>query len=815
MRIPALFVALLCAPALAAEPIIINEALALEPVGRGGRTPIIVDPIAHARATGTWKAPREGDAVKGADGREHNWTRITTDATGNFNGRQLAGGYVFATIESDSERVCLLDAAGHGLAFVNDMTVTGDPYSTGIVTVPVLLKQGTNELLFAVPRGSLRARLLPADKQVQILKQDMTLPDFRSGQSESLPAAVVVANCGRTPLTVSLDNVSQNIAGVTAIIPPLSVRKLQGTVKYDGSAEAASSTFATRVNGETLDEETVTYRVVDKSEPFKRTFVSGIDGSVQYYAVNPCNNQTPGDQKPAMFLSLHGAGVEALGQAQAYSSKSWGHIVCPTNRRPFGFDWEDWGRIDAMEVLAHASKLLGTDPTLQFLTGHSMGGHGTWQLGALLPDRFAAIGPSAGWISFDSYSNARAATQPSTRPGEPVRDMFRRAALPSRTLEMKQNYAQLGIYILHGDADDNVPVTEAREMVSQLKGFHRDFAVHEEPGAGHWWENSDEPGAECVDWAPMFDFFARHRLPASGEVRQVEFVTPNPGVSSRCHWIVIEQLSTPGQTGSVSIRFDPHKRRFAGTTANVARLTIDLPALAIDEARIELDGDVLQFRKEGSEASCSLERLDGRRKLAGKLDEAQKSPARSGPFKDAFRNRMIFVYGTAGTDAENQWSLNKARYDAQTWWYRGNGAVDVVSDEDFLKLDTKDRGVVLYGNRDTNLAWGVLLSDSPVQVTRSAITVGGKTVERPDLACLFVRPRKESAVACVAVVGGTGLSGLRVADRMPLFLSGASYPDLTIAGADMLTDGTAGVVCAGFFGNDWSVERGQITWQSP
>ena len=41
-----------------------------------------------------------------------------------------------------------------------------------------------------------------------------------------------------------------------------------------------------------------------------------------------------------------------------------------------------------------------------------------------------------------------------------------RATMPSDTLALQQNYAQEGVYMLHGSADDNVPVTQAREMVS-------------------------------------------------------------------------------------------------------------------------------------------------------------------------------------------------------------------------------------------------------------------------------------------------------------------------------------------------------------
>ncbi|MCX5640554.1 MAG: hypothetical protein NT059_07055, partial [Planctomycetota bacterium] len=115
------------------------------------------------------------------------------------------------------------------------------------------------------------------------------------------------------------------------------------------------------------------------------------------------------DAKPGILFSVHGAGVEATGQAASYAPKKEAHIVCPTNRRPFGFDWEDWGRIDFTEAVAHARATLVNDPRRSWLTGHSMGGHGTWQLGAHFPGEFAAIAPSAGWVSFGSYVGATAA----------------------------------------------------------------------------------------------------------------------------------------------------------------------------------------------------------------------------------------------------------------------------------------------------------------------------------------------------------------------------------------------------------------------
>ena len=143
-----------------------------------------------------------------------------------------------------------------------------------------------------------------------------------------------------------------------------------------------------------LDETKINLEAVAPTEKHSNTFVSNIDGSLQYYAVAPQIDPKKGS---ALFLSVHGAGVEAIGQARAYQSKDWGTLVAATNRRPRGFNWEDWGRIDALEVLHLAKEKFHPDPQRIYLTGHSMGGHGTWFLGATYPDKWAAIAPCAGY----------------------------------------------------------------------------------------------------------------------------------------------------------------------------------------------------------------------------------------------------------------------------------------------------------------------------------------------------------------------------------------------------------------------------------
>jgi hypothetical protein len=92
------------------------------------------------------------------------------------------------------------------------------------------------------------------------------------------------------------------------------------------------------------------------------------------------------------------------------------------------------------------------------------------------------------------------------------------------------------------------------------------------------------------------------------------------------------------------------------------------------------------------------------------------------------------------------------------------------------------------------------------------VKIGDKEVRGDDLACLFCRPRPGSNVAMVAVVSGTGLPGFRVTERVPYFLSGVEFPDVTLFGSDTLEKGSKAVRAAGFFGNDWSIENGEFAW---
>jgi len=783
---------------LAAETVL-TEAVSMRVRG-GARSIIRVDPVEAQFVAGT------GAAVGSFEG----WTPVKAGTDGWFSGPEARGGYLAFTVKSPAARAVFIEAPGSGVVYVDGQPRAGDPYSYGYMSLPAQLKAGESHIVVQAGRGRVQVKLVDVAKPVSLDLRDATLPDVVPGEKGKQLASIVVRNATDRVVMAVLDGGAGR--SVPTSVPSFSFRKVGVELPASGDGKVKLNLL---VDGKTVDTAPVQLAVRKPGEAFKVTFRSDIDGSVQYYGVKPSMNPGAGQ---ALFLSLHGASVEALGQAQAYGPHTWGYVVCPTNRRPYGFDWEDIGRLDALEVLKHAQAKFKTDPRLTYLTGHSMGGHGTWQIGGHYPGLFAAVAPSAGWISFNTYAGGYRYDM-----NDPVQAMLSRAGNTSDTTLLKRNYWQQGVYILHGDADDNVPVTEARAMAKLLEG-HPDFTLHEVPGMSHWYDTTPDAGADCVDWPGIFDMFARHRLPAVGDIRDIDFTTVSPGVSSTCHWVTVLQQEHPLLPSHVVLHADLAAKKITGTVENVLRYSIDAAALGGGDWTVEIKGQKpLKFSP--SEQILLRYSLGNRPGSFGREGEewatekgtvsiSDKSPQRSGGFKSVFNHRVVFVYGTHGTKEANDWSLSKAKFDAEQLAYRGNGAVDVVSDDELVKGKFAGRSLLLYGDSKTNGAWTEVLPGHYGQPTvePGKATIGDRTVSG-DVAVMLVHPRKDDPVAVVGIVAGTGPAGMRLCDRMPFFTSGAAIPDIVVVNPTMLADGPSGVVGGGFFDHWWSTSKGEFVWR--
>jgi len=794
----------------------LDDFLVLPAVGNYGRLPLHQDAVEAEIVSGKWQSPSDGATLELPDGEKKTWRSASADGA-TLNTRMLRGGYAYATFDSPAERVMLLAASGDAAVYVNGELRTGDPYELGWLRLPVLVRKGENTLLFHLAGDRLKAELTKPPSAVFFMDEDRTLPTLVRDEDQVVWGAVPVVNASREwlrDLQIECQHDSGDmLATPVAPIAPLSVQKVAFRIPPTSGESADRVHFTVRLShaGEIIAPLATTELELNQVGPHDvqiRTFRSRIDGSVQPYAVRPARSAaSAGDATlPGMIVTLHDVGTDCREQIDQYEAKDWAHVVAPQGRRPYGFDWEDWGRIDALEALADARTHYPSDPRRTDLTGQAMGGHGVWHLGVAYPDLFAAIAPSDAWASFWSYGGG----MPSFENPTPIESLILRGYSPSDTVKLLSNLAGIGVYILHGAADAAVPVAQARFMRSRLAGFHTNFAYFESPAS------DVGPDGENADWPPLMEFLQRQVRPTAAERTAIDFTTADPGISSRDDWVTIAAQQEPLELSRAVIRQDVETRTFVGQTSNIARLALSVghlsPGQSVD---VTLDGQRLESIPwpERDNHRLWFEQSDGDWKLAERPAPRLKGPTRNGMFKSAFDHGALLVYGTAGTDQENRWAEAKARYDAETFWYRGGGSLGLVPDTEFDAAGSSGRSVVLYGNADTNLAWPKLLAACPVQVKRGEVRVGDRTESGDDLAVLMVYPRTDSDAATVGIVAGTGTAGMALTNRVRYFISGIAYPDVMVFGTDSLQDGASAIRGWGYFGPEWSLDSSDIAWR--
>lgn len=761
---------------------VITHGLVIEGVARSGRAPFATDPVQKEIVEGTWHMPSEGDKLGNAT-----WRKLEANKDSTISPQNAGGTYFDAVVDSRGDEIRLLRARGHSMVYVNGEPRMGDPYDTGYVVLAVALHRGSNEFLFALGRGGIKASL-ETPKSLHVFNLlDPTTPDVREGEKGRFFAAVIVVNAtnqtARDLRVTSRFGDGSEVVTKLPEIPPVSVRKVRVDFEAQGNEKPGNIPLHLVLGKE--DAADLTLRIRTHDQCYKRTFVSHIDGSVQYYAVHPARIQKPGN---GLALSLHGASVEAIGQAEAYSTHDKIDIVCPTNRRPYGFDWEGIGRDDAMEVLADASRSLKSDPRQIYLCGHSMGGHGAWTVGAHFPDQFAVVFPSAGWQSFYTYGGKRRAAA-----DDAIGQIFERASADSDTTLLLDNLKLPALYGLHGTADDNVPISELHHMKELLAAKGIEFAgYHEQEGAGHWWDVDPAPGADCVDWKPAFELMASRRRQLAIDFDPVDFTTVNPASSSTCEWVTVLQQDQIGRASHVQAKVEGGTIR--AQTANILKLSFNLPSqvrdVQIDGSSIDVSGSLVKLIRRGGAWMTD--------KSATSL--TPKEGARSGPFCSVFNNDFALVYSTHGTTEQNAWSFAKARFDAEQMLVRGNGSPDVLADTEVPK--TARRNLVIYSCGESNSA---LQSSIAAKFPRKQSGSVGWLLYRPGITRFCV----------VGIVQGSDLAGCRLLDRLPYFVSGVGYPDWMAASTAVLDRGTRGVLGVGFFDANWEYDERDSVWATP
>ncbi len=158
--------------------------------------------------------------------------------------------------------------------------------------------------------------------------------------------------------------------------------------------------------------ETLSSALFEKKDPLKKStgdfhlaYRSAVDSQLVPYRIFVPEGYTP-DRSWPLIIGLHGAsGSENTwldrrkrGETENLCkrlSQERGYVfVAPSGRGPFT-GYREIGGQDVMDVLDRVLSIYNIDSERVYLTGHSMGGGGTWILGLRHAEKFAAIAPIA------------------------------------------------------------------------------------------------------------------------------------------------------------------------------------------------------------------------------------------------------------------------------------------------------------------------------------------------------------------------------------------------------------------------------------
>jgi predicted peptidase len=221
--------------------------------------------------------------------------------------------------------------------------------------------------------------------------------------------------------------------------------------------------------------------------------VEGKDYRYQVYV--PVN--FPSQKSWPVILFLHGSGERGsdgllqtdvgLPHAIRQNSSRFPFIVVIPQCRPV----MTWGtsemKAQALAALDRSIKEFHGDRRRVYLTGLSMGGCATWDYAVAEPGRFAALVPICSGVQpAPDWTELRVHLPADAKDADPYAEVARRIG-------------KTPVWIFYGDADDSVPVEEARHMAAALKAAGADFKYTEYPGVGH---NSWDKAYAAPDLVP-------------------------------------------------------------------------------------------------------------------------------------------------------------------------------------------------------------------------------------------------------------------------------------------------------------------------
>jgi hypothetical protein len=353
-----------------------------------------------------------------------------------------------------------------------------------------------------------------------------------------------------------------------------------------------------------------------------------------------------------------------------------------------------------------------TDWNSVILRGFSMGGAGTWHIGLHHPDRYAVIGPGAGFTTTHGYIGGLPKVLPEYQ--EKCLHIY-------DAVDYAENAFNVPVVAYSGEKDGQKAAADniARALEKFKEPVHFTHLIA--PGLEHqmpkeWQEKATREYRKYAD---------KGRHPGPKRIRLVTY-TPRYG---ECDWLKVEALEATYQKAVVDATCEGNT--FTITSENVRRLSLHLAPvqgpypLTIDGQKVVSNAPLVSGRIHLEKVGGKWVSGDGKPE-SGKVE---KLAGLQGPIDDAFSSgfRVVKPVGPGWSPSTSDYTTAAVDNFAQLWgrYFRGTLPTAPATEPTPTSPTGHAPNLVLFGDPQSNPLIAKVLPRLPITWTKDKLIVNG------------------------------------------------------------------------------------------
>lgn len=709
--------------------------------------------------------------------------------------------YFYREIKTDKPKTVLIKTKNVHHFYVNSIPYFGQEGNDQFYEIPLPLQSPVNRIMIAVTSygpPSFEFEIEDLDRNIEIVESDITKPDLIG---RNLPdyiwMGVPIQN--RSDQWIKGIRIQAKIEDMYfgSIEPKFEIAP-RSTLKFPLRMKRISNVSAEKdlkleiklfLNSENPRSIEVPIKTKNIDQASNHTFLADRDGSVQEYSILYPKNYNP-NQSYSLIIALHGAHVTNSVALETYAPKDWAFVVTPSDRRALGSGWRGAGVDDLLQLIQSLKKDLPIQDKQIILAGHSMGGHGVWDIGLQHPDLFAGLAPSAAWTSRARYipeylQSAELKNLPN------LKEIRERAQLSENTPALIWNALNLPVYSTHATEDPVVNILHQNIFLKELKDLGYEFQSKAVLSKEHWCKEPlvEGKGYECVDHPSQWEYLRNH---FSGDTpKHIRFETSDLYLGNQAYWIHILKQERAFWPSRIEAFYEDKRNAIKIFSQNIKNLEIDLPPQWVSKD--------LKIYWNQKEVKYEIE-PNKRISLGAPNSGFSKSPSLYGGISRAFAKPYLIVVRPADHDETlTQLRLHQARLLSDRLWLCLNSFSPIIFDQDLPK----------HFNGTQNLVFiGPSLEDSEL----NKVLIDQRKAGLKNYAIISNFPRKLGSNTVTAQFYGESLvsQDLVTGILYNSFREQSLLPDFLVFNEDFYSKGWSGISIAGFYSPDWKFSKADL-----